>query len=80
MKVILGPDDEPNGSRGWFYGEDVFRFLHKTPWGMVDIAEIDKLGTQFTITAVKHDNRRRLIRWLDEEAERHHLKVEFPEQ
>jgi hypothetical protein len=57
------------------YGEDVFRFLRDTPWGTIDLGEVDRAQTQFSITNVKASKMRRLIAWIETEALRQYLMV-----
>lgn len=57
------------------FGEDVFRWLRANGWGEVDIAEMDRGGGRFVVARIVAKNLRRVIKWIEEEALRHHLQV-----
>lgn len=57
------------------FGEDVFRFLRDGQWGTVDLGEVDRAQTQFSVANVKASKLRRLIAWIEAEAARQYLAV-----
>jgi DNA polymerase III delta subunit len=60
------------------YGEDVFRFLRDdhNEWGELDLSEVDAATEQFTVHGVKRSKLRRLLRWIEDEAERQNLCID----
>ena len=57
------------------FGEDVVRQLRVDDWGMADLNEIDRATTQFAIRGVKASKLRRLITWIEQEADRQQLQI-----
>jgi hypothetical protein len=57
------------------FGEDVFRGLRDNGWGAVSLDEVDRATTHFAITDVKASKLRRLISWIEHEADRQRLRV-----
>ena len=57
------------------FGEDVFRFLRDSQWGTVDLGEVDRAKTHFSVINVKESKLRRLIAWIEDEAARQFLKI-----
>ena len=58
------------------FGEDVFRWLgDKKGAGEVDFTEVDGPSGKFAVRDVKAAMSRRLVQWLEQEAERQHLAI-----
>lgn len=57
------------------FGEDVFRFVRDNQWGTVDLGEVDRAKTHFSVANVKAPKFRRIIGWIEEKASRQYLKV-----
>ncbi|HEV2514034.1 MAG TPA: hypothetical protein VGV07_02200 [Devosia sp.] len=75
-----GEEAESMAHRLRNFGEDVFRRLRDNEWGEIDLDEVDLATSELLITGIKQANRRRLARWLEEEAARQHLIVSIEER
>jgi len=57
------------------FGEVVFQQVKTEDWGRLSLAEVDRATTQFAVTEVKASKVRRLVDWINKEAERQHLQI-----
>jgi hypothetical protein len=57
------------------FGEDVFRQLRDNGWGEVSLHEVDRATEHFTVRSIKASKLRTLLRWVEQEAARQHLRV-----
>lgn len=52
------------------FAENVSRWMRDSGHGLVDLDEVDSGAPHFEVKGVAGSHRRRVIRWIEEEAER----------
>ncbi len=62
------------------FAEDVFYWVRDDGWGDLDFEELDRGADAFAITGVKASKRRRIVNWVQQEAERQCVAISLDVQ
>jgi hypothetical protein len=57
------------------FGEEVWTQAREAEWGTVNLREVDRATTQFSVTDVHAKKLRRLTGWIQEKADLRNLRI-----
>ncbi|MBL8591966.1 MAG: hypothetical protein JNK01_04725 [Devosia sp.] len=82
IKFSAGPGEKAGSlvHRLRNFGEEVFHQLRDTNWGEIGLDEVDLATSEFAVRGIKQAERRRLARWLQDEAARQQLIVSLQDR